>query len=303
MSPEVRAKYLSNIPFFDREGVHEIYRGWRKILDSYSGDKMSVAEAWVHPTSRGARYVRNDELHQIFNFDFLMIDWNAAAIRESIDRTIAELKDVGAPPTWVLNNHDSSRVASRLGGEDKARAMAMLIHALPGGIYVYQGEELGLPDVDLPDEARQDPAFFRSNGKDKGRDQCRVPLPWSSTEANYGFTTGKPWLQQPATWSQYARDVEAKNPRSFLNLYKASLSLRRSHPALGGEGSVTWVESAPEILHFTRVPGLEVIVNTGSASVSVASAAAELLLASGEGVVLEGGNVVVPANTTAWFQR
>ncbi len=303
MSKEVRAGYLSNIPFFDREGVHEIYREWRKILDSYSGDRMSVAEAWVYPSSRGARYVRQDELHQIFNFDFLMIEWDAQVMADAIKKTLAELKEVGAPATWVLCNHDSSRVVSRLGSAEKGRALAMLTHSLPGGIYIYQGEELGLPNADLPDSARQDPAFFRSGGKDKGRDMCRVPIPWEAASENYGYSTGKPWLPQPTDWQRYAADAQKGDPAGSLELYRKSLALRHSHPALGGEGEITWIDSAPGTLHFTREPGLEVLVNATPAPVEIKVSGKEILLTSSGEPELNDGVLIIPADTTVWLQR
>ena len=303
ITTEERAGLLSDVPFFDREGIHEVYRKWRKIFDSYAGERMSVAEAFVYPSSRAARYVRSDELHQVFNFNFMMLGWDARAMTESIKTTLEELKDVKAPATWVLNNHDTPRVVTRIGGARKARALALLIHALPGGAYIYQGEELGLPSADLPDEARQDPAFIRSGGSDKGRDECRVPLPWDSTKSNYGYSTGKPWLPQPSDWAQYAMDVEAKDPQSSLNFYKQMLQIRRGNAALGGEGAITWIESEPEIMHFTREPGLEVVVNTSSVEKSVKIAGKSILLASHDGVKATDGVLQLPADTTVWLER
>ena len=196
---------------------------------------MTVAEAFVYPSSRAARYVRSGELHQVFNFNFMMLGWDAAAMRASIERTLEELIEVKAPATWVLNNHDTARVVTRIGGARTARALAMLIHALPGSIYIYQGEELGLPNADLPDAARQDPAFIRSGGTDKGRDESRIPIPWNQALPNYGFSAAKPWLPQPTDWGKYSIDAEEGDQESSLALYKQSLALRHSHPALGGE--------------------------------------------------------------------
>ena len=302
ISETERAGLLADVPFFDREGVHEIYRKWRTILDEYPGDRMTVAEAFVYPSSRAARYVRPGELHQVFNFNFMMLGWNAAAMRASIEKTLAELVDVKAPATWVLNNHDTPRVVTRIGSARKARALAMLTHSLPGGIYIYQGEELGLPSADLPDSARQDPAFIRSGGTDKGRDECRVPIPWDSTLPNYGYGTGKPWLPQPSDWAQYAMDVEAKDPQSNLTLYKKSLALRHSHPALGGEGGLTWIDAPAGIMHFTREPGLEVVVNTLDTEIKVKVRGTALLLESDLGSALQDGVLTISANTTIWLQ-
>jgi alpha-glucosidase len=296
-----REALLSNIPFFDRDGVHEIYREWRRVLNSYSGDRMAVAEAWVHPSARAARYIRSDELHQIFNFDFLMIDWDAATIKEAIDRTIAEVGAVGGSPTWVLSNHDSSRVVSRLGDERKARALALLTHSLPGGIYVYQGEELGLADVALPDESRQDPVFFRTNGSDKGRDGCRVPLPWDASKPNYGFTTGTPWLPQPIGWESKSVDVEEADPTSFLNFYRKSLKVRKEHQALGGNGLITWHPAPAGVLYFSRESSLGVVANTTDDEIALEVVATAILHQSNPGVQITENQLILPAHTTAWL--
>ena len=303
ISEAERTNLLSTVPFFDREGVHDIYRKWRTVLDGYEGDRMMVAEAFVYPSSRAARYVRSDELNQVFNFNFMMLGWDAAAMRKSIEQTLHELADVKAPPTWVLNNHDTPRVVTRIGGARKARALAALIHALPGSIYIYQGEELGLPSADLPDEARQDPAFIRSGGTDKGRDEGRVPLPWDSHLPNYGFGVGKPWLPQPKDWAQYCVDVEENDPDSSLTFYKQSLALRHSNPALGGEGSITWLDAPAGTLHFTREPGLEVVVNTTDTEVTVKVTGLSILLESASGSSLQDGVLAIAANTTIWLQR
>jgi alpha-glucosidase len=302
MDKAERAVLLQDIPFFDREGVHDIYRQWRKILNSYPNERMSVAEAWVNPSSRAVRYVRPDELHQIFNFDFLMIDWDAALIKEAIIRTLAEVATVGAPATWVLCNHDSSRVVSRLGDPKKAKALALLTHALPGGIYIYQGEELGLPDAQLPDAARQDPVFFRTNGADKGRDGCRVPLPWASKEPNFGFTTGRPWLPQPAEWVDQAVDIQDLDPGSFLNFYRKSLALRKSNPALGGEGAIEWLDAPAGAIHFKREPGLHVISNTTGFSIKIeVPLNSSIIHESQSGSLITGTKVEVLSNTTVWI--
>ena len=303
ITEEERAGLLGDIPFFDREGIHEVYKKWRAILDEYTGDRMTVAEAFVYPSSRAARYVREGELHQVFNFNFMMLGWDAAAMRASIERTLAELVDVKAPATWVLNNHDTPRVVTRIGGARKARALAMLIHALPGGVYIYQGEELGLPSADLPDAARQDPAFIRSGGTDKGRDECRVPIPWKSDAENYGYGTGTPWLPQPKDWAQYSMDVEAKDSSSSLALYKRSLALRHSHPALGGEGLITWVDAPEGVMHFTREHGLEVVVNTTENTIDLAVTGSKIILQSVDGSEIKDGRLAIAANTTVWLQN
>ncbi len=302
VSAQVRADLLSDMPFFDQPGVHEIYRSWRKIFDKYD-DRMTVGEAFVYPTSKLANYVRADELHQIFNFDFLLIDWDAAKIQEAASRVIAELATVGAPPTWALNNHDSSRLVSRLDSPAKARALALLTAALPGSLYIYQGEELGLPDGEMPGEARQDPIYIRSNGADLGRDGCRVPLPWIAKADNFGFGDGPSWLPQMASYKDYAMDVEANDLQSSLNFYKQTLLLRKEIPALGGEGEIIWRDAPAGVIHFEREPGLTVLANTTDARVAISLVANAVLHASGPGVGFTAESLILPPHTTVWLQR
>jgi len=303
MTQESRAGLLRDVPFFDREGVHDIYRAWRKLFDSYDGDRMSVAEAWVYPSSRAARYVRPDELHQIFNFDFLMIDWNSDVIREAIERTLSEVAAVGAPATWVLCNHDSPRIVTRLKDANRARALALLTHSLPGSIYIYQGEELGLEDGSISDEARQDPMFFRTHGIDKGRDGCRVPLPWDAAMPNFGFSSQDPWLPQPAQWAKQSVNSQEVDPESFLSFYRKSLALRKSHPALNHETPIIWHHAPKGVLHFEREWGLVVVVNTTDYKVEIeVSATSNILHISRSGVHLANGHLKLPANSTVWLE-
>ncbi|MEU1177399.1 glycoside hydrolase family 13 protein [Streptomyces sp. NPDC005820] len=276
-------------PFWDRDQVHDIYRAWRRLADEYPGDRSFVAEAWTDTPERLASYVRSDGLHTAFNFDFLMTDWDAKDLRAVIDDTLAMLGTVGAPATWVMSNHDVMRHASRYGrraakkwvanesyvpagpadlalGTRRARAAALLTLALPGGAYVYQGEELGLPEVeDLPESVLQDPVWERSGHTDRGRDGCRVPIPWSGETAPYGFSpadaTAAPWLPQPADWAPYTVAAQTGDETSMLELYRAALRVRRDHPALG-DGTLTWLDDAPEgVLAFRREPGFVCVVN------------------------------------------
>ena len=303
MDPELRKKLLSDIPFFGQPKGHDVYREWRKIFDSYDEKRMAVAEALLYPTTRVAEYVRPDELHQVFNFDYMGIDWDSKKIIEAITRCVAELASVGAQPSWVMNNHDSPRVVSRLGSVQKAKAFAILSHALPGSCYIYQGEELGLPDGIIPDSARQDPSFIRSQGRDKGRDGARVPLPWNSKKKNFGFTSGNPWLPMHESLKPFSVDVEQEDQASFLNLYRRSLALRKRHPGLGGVAPVKWFEAPEGVIHFSRDNGLVVLSNTGDNPVQVnIHAAALLLLESDSGTSISGSIVNVPGNTTLWLQ-
>lgn len=307
MPDEERAALLSDVPFFDREGVHEIYRSWRKIFDSYPGERISVAEAWVHPSSRAARYVRSDELHQIFNFDFLIAPWNGEYLKEAIDRTLQDVGAVGAPATWVLSNHDSPRLVSRLGGgaigQRRARAFALLTHALPGGCYIYQGEELGLSDGLIPDSARQDPVFFRTSGIDKGRDGARVPMPWSN-DLNFGFTKGNPWLPMSFDLSESV-ETQMQVKESSLNLYRSSLEIRRVHPALkkSKDQKIVWLETVRGVIGFNRTPGLAVYANTTNQEALIKlSQPAKLLLASANDVKIVGSDLYLTADSTCWLE-
>ncbi|MFJ9768666.1 glycoside hydrolase family 13 protein [Streptomyces erythrochromogenes] len=315
-------KLLGNdvMPFFDQDGVHEIYRSWRRILDEYEGDRVLVAEAWTPTVERTARYVRPDEMQQAFNFQYLTSDWEATALREVIDGSLAAMRPVGAPTTWVLSNHDVTRHATRFAnpaglgtqlrepgdrelGLRRARAASLLMLALPGSAYVYQGEELGLPDVtDLPDEVRQDPSFFRAAGQDGFRDGCRVPIPWSGTEAPYGFGTGGSWLPQPDSWAELSVEAQTGDPSSTLELYRTALRLRREHPDLGAGESVDWQEAPEGVLVFRRGDFLCAANTTGEAvRIPVTG---EVLLSSGPGAVAEGTveDGVLPADTTVWWQ-
>ncbi len=263
-------------PWWGQDGVHEIYREWRKVLDEYDGERVLCAEAWVSPLSLMAKWVRPDEMHQAFNFPYLSCSFDAVQIRQTIDESLREFGAVGAPSTWVLSNHDVVRHATRLALTDenpqgegigpktpnlpdpavglrRARAATALMLALPGGAYIYQGEELGLPEsVELPDEARQDPTWFRTNGERYGRDGCRVPIPWEADSPAAGFSpTGASWLPQPEYWASYARDAQHQDPGSTLNLYAALLRLRREH-ALGG-GALAWLDSEhDQVLVFSN---------------------------------------------------
>ena len=249
--------HLGDHPHWDRDEVHDVYQGWRRVIDQYAGDRVFVAEAWVPNPDRFARYLRADELHTAFNFNFLEASWDAAKTRRVIDQTLGELSTVGAPATWVLSNHDIHRHPTRFGGGEiglrKARAATLLLLALPGGAYIYQGEELGLEEVlDLPAECRQDPIFARTGGERLGRDGCRVPLPWSGTETPFGFgPSGTPWLPQPAAWAAITAEAQERAPDSTLAFYRAALRARRASPALG-DGPMRWLDTPDGVLAFHR---------------------------------------------------
>ncbi|OKJ42395.1 glycoside hydrolase family 13 protein [Streptomyces sp. CB01580] len=328
-------KLLGNdvMPFFDQDGVHEIYRSWRTILDEYpvkkgpegpasegrwwaTGGRILVAEAWTPTVERTAHYVRPDEMHQAFNFQYLTTDWDAAALREVIDTSLAAMRPVGAPATWVLSNHDVTRHATRFAnppglgtqirtpgdrelGLRRARAATLLMLALPGSAYVYQGEELGLPDVtDLADEVRQDPSFFRAEGQDGFRDGCRVPIPWTRDGGSYGFGSGGSWLPQPDGWGELSVEAQTGVTGSTLELYRAAIAARRAHPGLGAGASVEWLQ-APEGLLILARPGFVCTVNTTDRPVRIPVRGSVLL--SSSPVVTDGAEIDLPADTTVWW--
>jgi len=275
-------------PFWDRDEVHDIFRDWRKVFDEYDPPRVAVAEAWVAGSRRTA-YATPQELGQAFNFDFLKAPPEAGALRSCIDTALAEASAAGATATWVLSNHDVIRHASRLGLPDgtdeeswllsdgreppldrewglrRALAGTLLMLALPGSGYLYQGEELGLPEVaDLAAGVLQDPVWKRSQGRSKGRDGCRVPLPWSREGASYGFGPGGAWLPQPAGWGELSVEAQRGVPGSPLELYRAALRLRRT--LLDGAGeTLAWVGGADQVaagvLHFRRTPGWHCVAN------------------------------------------
>jgi alpha-glucosidase len=253
-------------PHWDRDEIHEVYRGWRAVVDEAGGDRVFCAEAWVPNPARFAQYLRPDELHTAFNFDYLNAEWDAEKQRTAIDVTLSTLGAVGAPATWVLSNHDVTRHPTRLGGGDlglrRARAATLMMLALPGGAYLYQGEELGLEEVwDIPDGQRQDPIFFRTGGERVGRDGCRVPLPWSGSTAPFGFgPAGEPWLPQPAAWAERTADVQLADRASTLHFYRAALAARRARPELG-DGELTWLPAADGLLAFRRGGGFTCVTN------------------------------------------
>ena len=308
-------------PYWAQDGVHEIYRDWRALLDRYPGERILAAEAWVDPLERTALWVRPDEMHQAFNFAYLESKWNAEHLRDVIDASLATFGAVGAPATWVLSNHDVVRHATRLvlteenlqghgiGPEStgigdpalglrRARAATALMLALPGGAYLYQGEELGLPEViQIPDEARQDPTWARTGGERYGRDGCRVPIPWEAASPAYGFNqSGESWLPQPAEWAGLARDAQSADASSTLHLYTALLKARREYGL--GTGVLTWGAESPDLLDFTN-GAVRVIANFGSEPVALP---ASPIIASSIPLVIDAqGGAHLPSDATVWL--
>lgn len=306
-------------PHWDVDGVHDILRGWRKVADEYPDERVFVTEAVVSSPARLARYVRPDEMQTSFNFDFQMANWDAKQLRQVIDDSLAALAPANAPCTWVLSSHDVPRHLTRFGrevqatvvmgvdpsgpsdyalGDRRARAAALLMLGLPGSAYLYQGEELGLPNVDdLPDNVLQDPIYSRSGGRNRGRDGCRVPLPWGGTEPPFEFSprSGQPWLPQPASWVDFTRERQEGDPASMLQLYRAALRLRRELAGLQTE-RMRWQDSLPNVLIFDRGADVRVIVNLSGLPIDV-SGHGEVVLASLP--VVRG---LLPSDAAAWLR-
>jgi alpha-glucosidase len=304
-------------PLFDRDEVHEIYAEWRGVFNSYDPPRMAVAEAWV-PAHRRPRYASAEGLGQAFNFDLLTAPWEAESFTRIITDNLALAAQSGSSSTWVLSNHDVIRHATRYGirapegeepqeitfgswirqpvdrrvGGNRARAATQLLLALPGSTYIYQGEELGLFEVsDIPDDLRQDPLFFRSNGERAGRDGCRVPLPWTTSPPSYGFSTAPAHLPQPDWFAGFAVSRQEHDPASTLTFYRRAILIRRE---LQGQETLDWIERSPGVVHFTRPGGWHSFTNFGPGEVELPDG--EILLASQP---LRGR--AVPADTTVWF--
>ena len=306
----------ADVPYWAQDGVHDIYRDWHRVLAEYGPDRVLIAEAWVRPLAKMARWVRADEMHQAFNFGYLETPWEAT-LRTIVDDSLEAFGAVGAPSTWVLSNHDVIRHTSRLAlvppppqgdgigprsprkpdevvGLRRGRAATAFMLALPGSAYVYQGEELGLPEVvELPDAARQDPTFARTGGKLYGRDGCRVPIPWEAGAPAAGFSpTGESWRPQPEAWDSYARDTQRGVPGSTLELYTAAIAARRRYAL--ATGAIDWLDAGADVLAF-RSGELTIVANTGATPVP---------LPAGEVVVASGpvGDGLLPGDTTVWLR-
>ncbi|KAK8861758.1 hypothetical protein IAR55_002581 [Kwoniella newhampshirensis] len=317
-------------PLLDRDEVHDVYRSWRKVFNEYDPPLIAVAECWVAP-DRKHLYASSDGLGQAFSFDILLCNYDADEYRRCIKHSLKGSAITGSSTTWVLSNHDVIRHASRFAmpkvadnrnhplvieatnkwlvnkfqdpkpdvesGLKRARAATLMILGLPGSTYIYQGEELGLPEVvDIPDNERQDPTFFRTAGREIGRDGCRVPLPWEASSKNFGYGSGAlPHLPQPDWFEDYAVDVEDKDGKSTLNLYRQALRLRKQ---LQTKEELEWVDGTGEnVVHYKRPDGWEIIMNAGKTAVTLPKGK---VLVSSTLDKLDDGKL--PGETTAWLK-
>jgi alpha-glucosidase len=307
-------------PHWDRDDLHEIVRRWRRIIDSHD-DRMMVAEANVHPT-RLPLYLRPDEYHQSFNFDLLNARWSARDFSNIVVEAVSAAAEIGAASTWVLSNHDVVRHSTRYGlpidveprpwlldgphdvldaeaGARRGRAAALMALALPGSTYIYQGDELGLPEVwDLPTEVLEDPSWERSKHTDKGRDGSRVPLPWTQDGPSFGFGSGPAWLPQPPIFSTLSVEAQEADDQSTLQLYRRALLLRRE--LFTADEELVVADLGPYVFAFRRGNGAMSITNLGATPLPMPPEQ-EVALASGELITDQAGRSLLPPDTSVWL--
>ncbi|WP_285623335.1 glycoside hydrolase family 13 protein [Kineosporia sp. NBRC 101677] len=306
-------------PYWDRPGVLDVWQEWRAVGDSYDPPKVFVAEAWVESSARLAEYLRPERLHTAFDFELMRARWHAKELRETARISLEAHDSVGAPVMWTLSNHDVTRHVTRLGrpqqrtsgsnapefpqgetdvalGTRRARAAILYALALPGGVYLYQGEELGLPEVeDLPEEVLQDPTWERSGHTERGRDGCRVPLPWQRGGPSLGFGDALGWLPQPASWGELSVEAQEGDPGSMLALYREALRLRRELPQLGHDGGpLVWTGEEDQVLGLARGNGFVCVLNTGAVAVPLPPGRVVLSSSPLEGELL-------PPDAAAWI--
>jgi len=284
----------------DQPEVHDVYRAWRHILNGYAPERVLVGE--IFEPQRQSRYILPDQLNMAFAL--MRVPWDANRWRRSIDVDRRALVGPGVAPSWTLSNHDVVRHVTRLGGgavgRDRARAALLLLLGLPGQVFLYQGEELGLEEAYVPPEAREDPWYLRSDGSTTGRDGCRVPLPWRRHEANAGFSRADPWLPMPPGWDDLAVDAQSGSPASMLTFYRHVLDTRRRH-------SQWW----PPAIEWKASPDGTLVCERGRLTIAVNFLARPVrlavdgkLLASSRGQVrVRDGCLTLPANSAAWVDR
>ncbi|MDR0436119.1 MAG: glycoside hydrolase family 13 protein [Propionibacteriaceae bacterium] len=324
-------------PYIDRDAIHDVYRSWRAVADEYDPPRVLVGEIWLADTVRFANYLRPDEMHTAFNFDFMARAYSAPEFRASIDATLAAHAGVGAPATWVLSNHDVTRPVTRYGRDDtaftfatkrfntptdlelgtkRARVAALITTALPGCLYLYQGDELGLPEgEELPLEVLQDPMHFRSGGVDPGRDGCRIPLPWATDATdNFGFsaataaaapgaTSAPSWLPQPSWWGGYSVQAETDDPASMLCLYRKLIALKHGVAELA-DGVFGWLDGYPDDVLAFRRGALCCVANLGSQSCELPANRTELIRSAVPDNTVEapgGAPTYLEPDTAVWF--
>ena len=290
----------SKFTIIDQPEVHDVYRAWRRILNKYQPARVLVGE--IFEPSRQRRYILPDQLDMAFAL--VRAPWNASLWKRSIEVDRHASPGPIAAPSWTQSNHDLIRHVTRLGGgaigRARARAALVLLLGLPGQVFLYQGEELGLEEVLVPEQERQDPFWIRSKGKQVGRDGCRVPLPWHRGRRNAGFSKAAPWLPMPAGWDSLAVDAQEGSADSMLAFYKRMLALRRNLVEVL-PNRLTWRPAPEGVLVYERGP-LSVAVNFLARPVEI-PAPGLLLIGSHPRVRHSGGTLRLPANSGAWLGR
>jgi alpha-glucosidase len=288
---------------WDQPGIHDVYKRWRAIADGYRPERMFIGEVHVGSTQRMMEYLGPDGLHLAFQFSFIKAEWSKASLEATIDEALEFASATASPANWVLSNHDEPRHVSRFApkvngdpdlkrGNARARSLLMMMLSLPGTVTLYNGEELGLPEVtDVPDDARQDPAFFRQpeGSTYKGRDGCRIPMPWVHGAPHAGFSTTTSWLPMPEGWDSYAVDLQQQDPSSMLSFYREALALRRA--TLAGNGEVTCIDLGPEVLAYTvawNTAVHRIVVNLGEVPLDLDLDGATVLLMSQPDAFING---------------
>lgn len=285
---------------WDRDEVLALYEHWRAVLDGYDGDRMMVGEVFLFDIERVARYVSDRRLHQAFNFLVMLAPWDARALREVVESGLKHL----VSPTWVLSNHDLPRHGTRFGGGDLGRrrglAVTALLLALPGSTYLYQGEELGLEEADVPEHLRQDPIWIRMGGALPGRDGCRTPMPWQSEAPGFGFTSGEPWLPFGADAADLAVDRQRDDNASTLAAYRRLLTTRRAVLQQDPGDDVAFLSLGEDVVAVQRGP-LVTVLNTADVPVDL-ELSGELIAATADGAKVSDGRLTVPAASTVWLR-
>ncbi len=281
---------------WDQPEVHGVYRDWHRVLATYDGDRMAVAEAWTQTPESMARYVRPDEMQQAFNFAWLLAPWSAAAFADVIRGTLAAVAPVGAEPTWVLSNHDVVRHPTRYGGGPvglaRGRAATLVMLGLPGSAYLYQGEELGLEQVDVAPEFRQDPTWFRTGNARPRRRPRADPVARHPPAVRLQPGRDDDLAADARRLGRAHRRRAAQGPQRRRGRSTAT----RCAPGGGSRDAgddVELVGTRSTVLELRRGP-LTVVCNCGSRPVRLP--AGEVVLSSGP---LDGG--LLPPNTAAWL--
>jgi alpha-glucosidase len=307
---------------------------WRSVVDAYNVENnrevFVIAEAYTPTTELMKQYINKDRFHQGFAFNLMLAQWDAGMVRNAVRDVLTSLLPNGLTPAWTLNNHDAHRAVTRYGRADakdltaytggnlnnstaavnveigtrRARAAVALELALPGSVYLYMGEELGLNEVlDIPDEDRQDPIWIRTEGREVGRDGCRVPIPWKTAPAgNHGFSASddadRAWLPQPDGWGSLSVEAQERSAHSTLAMYRQALALRRRFFASAEFETLLVLEDDHELVGFER-GGYLVVMNTGATPRHLD----EALLNGRIAVFASGGTKgeMVPPDATVWF--